>query len=78
MFPATSVAVTVNAVSPRVAVSSAAPSATVPTHDASPEPPASAHEKSATTESPCVYDAPTGGVVNVTVGSVSSGGATTT
>ncbi|PTL59659.1 hypothetical protein [Paraconexibacter algicola] len=70
---ALSVAVTVNVFVPSVAVSSDAPSATVPTQDFSPLPPvSSAQENDAFTSAPRAYVAPSAGRVTVTVGLVTS------
>ncbi len=72
-FPASSVAVTVKVRDPSVAVSMALPSATVPVHDSSPEPPSSsAQAKSASTSAPRANRAPSAGVSRVIVGFVSS------
>ena len=65
---------TVSAREPTVAVSSADSSGTLPSHDASPEPPSSEQLKSTVTAAPSGTCAPSAGV-SATEGGVSSGGA---
>ena len=71
-FPAWSSAVTVTDASPSSLVSSSAPSATEPTHEARPEPPVSLQLKSTTSSAPCFTRAPFTGLRRATVGGVVS------
>ena len=73
-LPAPSRAVTVSVTGPSLLVSSFSPLPVEPTQEAMPEPPSSAHEKSATTSAPCFTCEPSTGLVIWTVGFVVSGG----
>ena len=71
-LPAWSRAVTVTETSPSVLVSSSAPSATLPTQDASPEPPVSAQLKSTSSGVFCFTCEPFAGLRRSTVGGTAS------